>query len=823
MIVSCSKSGKLDLESADIRFMNPSSQVHINTSSYNFQFQMISNSQLIDAARSRMNLNLYEDASCDSSKWLVSLPVTVDGANGSITPSSGMLVDGKTYSIDVSIGNFYESKCSAPVTIDLQAPAALSFTFPTSYTIATQTQSLFSWTAGMDNGVSGLAATPYHVQLFSQAACGGSAVTTVETTDPQYTFTDLTQGTIYSVQISSFDKAGNQSATTCSSGTEVDTEIPGFQLSDSTSTPGYSRVLTSDVTITNDPTAAAWCFTTNTSFIPTACTDACPGGGGSSNGWYTSAPSTLTLAAGDGLKTYNLWICDSGGNLITHNVSTGAITLDQTLPGSFTVTGIGGGIDIYFDAYWTASVQPEVKWTTSTDAVNYTIQIVDGSNTVLCSQSELTVTDYTFTNCPALTDGQTYKVKITSYDTALNSTSAPDFTFTVDRMPPGSFSITGVTGGADVTADHWLGTSNPAVNYGSASNSTHYQIQVKDAGGGVVCTLGTKSDQTGLFDYNSEGGVSCFGLIDGLSYKAYVSAFDDGENETQASNNGYDFTVDTDPPALSLGSVPAFTDDSFITVSFTASDLASGMDVTECRIDGGAYAACSGSVSYIGLSSGTHQVDVKAMDLAGNSTIQSVTWNRYGYSWIASGFSGCTATQPTWQAGGWGSCSVAQPAYQYGGWGSCSVTCGGGTQTRTQTCPVVTGTQTQTVTCPVNTGTETQTVQCQRTDGAIVADTFCDAGTKPPTSEACTRGGGTDCFGTKPATSQSCSRGGGSDCSGAQSTVQSCNTQACTTWHLETPTWDPGVYCMGITNGASCSTPGFYCGAIDIGMIAHCY
>jgi hypothetical protein len=693
------------------------------------------------------------------------------------------------------------------------------------------------------------------------------------------------------------------------------------------------------------------------------------------------------------LKTYNLWICDGGGNLITHNVSTGAITLDQTLPGSFTVTGIGGGIDIYFDAYLTASVQPEVKWTTSTDAVNYTIQIVDDSDTVLCSQSELTVTDYTFTNCPALTDGQTYKVKITSYDTALNSTSAPDFPFTVDRMPPGSFSITGITGGADVTADHWLGTSNPAVNYGSASNSTHYQIQVKDAGGGVVCTLGTQSDQTGLFDYNSEGGVSCFGLIDGLSYKAYVSAFDDGENETQASNNGFDFQVDTTPPTLTWDTQPATpTADTFADFAFSASDALSGiaqvlcqldsgssgacvspynltglaegshtltvsaLDIagnattktytwyvdltkpllvidsqppaytnntsvsiafhatdasgisgftcstdggaaggctspfsltlpdglhsviiratdnagnydektvsftvdmtppvltltsvpadpsnsvtsgtvafsvsdanpvsTACQIDGGSFVSCLSPNTFTGLGSGSHTATIKATDAAGNTDTQSTTWMIYNYTWMTSGWGACSVGQPSWQTGGWGACSVGQPAYTYGGWGSCSASCGGGTQSRSQTCPVVWGTQTRTVICPVVSGTQTQTVTCQRNDGTTVSDSYCDAGTQPATSQSCSRGGGTDCVGGAPANSQSCSRGGGSDCSGAQATVQSCNTQACTTWHMEPATWDPGVYCMGITNGASCNMPGYYCGAIDVGMIAHCY
>ena len=760
--------------SADVRFMNPTDQIYTNATSYNFQFQMTSASKLINASTSKMNL--YEGAGCDSSHWVGTYPVSVAGSVASCTPLA-TLVDGKIYSANVTVDGLYQSKCSSSVVVDRQAPNVVSFTYPTGDLTAGQTQELFSWSAGVDNGLSGLATPAYRVQLFAQANCGGTAMSTVTSTDPQYTFTSLPTGT-YSAQVSVLDKAGNTSATVCSPNTTLDMNIPGFLLADATSSAGYSRVLTPTVTISNDASTASWCFTTDTTFVPSACTDACPSGGGSSNGWYTSRPSTLTLVAGDGLKTYNLWICNGSGTLISHNIATGAITLDQTPPGNFSVTGIAGGSDILFDAYLTSSTQPEIKWSASTDAINYTIQILDGSNAVMCSQSGVTVVDYTFTGCPAFTDGQTYKIRVTASDTALNTTTAPDFNFTVDRTPPGSFSITGITGGTDSTIDHWLGSSNPAVNYGSAAGSTHYKIEIQDSGGGVICTSGTKNDQSGIFDYNSESGVTCSGLANGQSYKAFVSAFDAGENETQAANNGYSFTIDTTPPSLTVDPVASPTDNP-VSVTFTANDAASGMNTIQCRLDGGAYSSCSSPAVYAGLTSGSHTVDVKAKDVAGNSNIQSVTWTIYGYTWLASGFGACSATQPAWVAGGFGACSAAQPAYTYGGWGSCSVTCGGGTQSRSQTCPVVGGTQTQTVTCPVNSGTQTQTVQCQRSDSVIVADTFCNAGTKPATSQSCTRGGGTDCSGTQPPSSQACTRGGGSDCNSAQATSQSCNTNPC--------------------------------------------
>lgn len=153
-----------------------------------------------------------------------------------------------------------------------------------------------------------------------------------------------------------------------------------------------------------------------------------------------------------------------------------------------------------------------------------------------------------------------------------------------------------------------------------------------------------------------------------------------------------------------------------------------------------------------------------------------------------------------------------------GGFGACSATCGGGTQTQSVVCKDSDGNTTNDSLCtgakPATTqtcnpqacvtyswsqggwgicsatcggGTQTQSVTCRDNNGNTVANSFC-AGTPPPST-------------------------------------QSCNTQACAkpTWHLETPTWDPGVYCMGIANGASCNTPGVYCGAVDADMIAHCY
>lgn len=94
----------------------------------------------------------------------------------------------------------------------------------------------------------------------------------------------------------------------------------------------------------------------------------------------------------------------------------------------------------------------------------------------------------------------------------------------------------------------------------------------------------------------------------------------------------------------------------------------------------------------------------------------------------------------SWSAGEFGSCS-AQPNWSSNAWSACSVTCGGGTQTRINSC--------------VNTqGTRARSVTCKGSDGKTVADSNCK-GAKPATSETCNK----DCTGlSQPATTMACNK-----------------------------------------------------------------
>ncbi|MBL7545437.1 MAG: hypothetical protein JNL11_16575 [Bdellovibrionaceae bacterium] len=80
--------------------------------------------------------------------------------------------------------------------------------------------------------------------------------------------------------------------------------------------------------------------------------------------------------------------------------------------------------------------------------------------------------------------------------------------------------------------------------------------------------------------------------------------------------------LDTQPPMISIITQPAAHSDSgTATFSFTATDALSGVHRFECQLDNAGYSTCSSPVTYTNLIEGTHDFDVKAYDVAGNSSI----------------------------------------------------------------------------------------------------------------------------------------------------------------------------------------------------------
>jgi hypothetical protein len=157
-------------------------------------------------------------------------------------------------------------------------------------------------------------------------------------------------------------------------------------------------------------------------------------------------------------------------------------------------------------------------------------------------------------------------------------------------------------------------------------------------------TFDFSSNEPGSFACRLDSGsfVACTtpktysGLADG-SHTFSVRATDTASN-TDATPASYTWTVDTTAPDTAIGPTtpPVNTSSSSATLDITATEPGSTF---ECRLDGGAYGACTTPASYSALADGVHTFDVRATDPAGNLDTSPAT-----YSWTIDNVSPATPT-----------------------------------------------------------------------------------------------------------------------------------------------------------------------------------
>ena len=124
---------------------------------------------------------------------------------------------------------------------------------------------------------------------------------------------------------------------------------------------------------------------------------------------------------------------------------------------------------------------------------------------------------------------------------------------------------------------------------------------------------------------SSDGSWSlhAFPALDEGSYVAHAEQAGTGGTGSSASRT---FTVDVTAPRTSIGLAPSGTTTSTdARFSFSSSEPGSSF---ECRLDGGAWEACSSPKAYSGLSSDSHSFEVRAIDAAGNAdpTAANTSW-----------------------------------------------------------------------------------------------------------------------------------------------------------------------------------------------------
>ncbi|MBI5311120.1 MAG: hypothetical protein HZB14_08900 [Actinobacteria bacterium] len=311
-----------------------------------------------------------------------------------------------------------------------------------------------------------------------------------------------------------------------------------------------------------------------------------PGAGGGGGKVYlqgSSVSCTTTTATGGANGT-------SSGGAAYGATAGGAGTTASTLTGMSTPTAT---LSAPANGSYVSTTTPTVSGTSTANATIYVY--VDGalSGTATADGSG----NWSYVS-PALSQaGHTVYVRpeylgLSGSNTATNS-------FTVDATAP-TVSISAPANGS-YTADN-----TPATAFSVTETNPNVTECRVDGGSWAACTSGS----------------SLAALTDG-SHTFDVRHTDDAGNVGSASST---FTVDTVNPVVSI-SAPAngsYTADNTPTITFSVTET--NQNTTECRVDGGSWAACTSGSSLAALADGSHTLDVRHTDDAGNVGTDSTTF-----------------------------------------------------------------------------------------------------------------------------------------------------------------------------------------------------
>jgi hypothetical protein len=159
-------------------------------------------------------------------------------------------------------------------------------------------------------------------------------------------------------------------------------------------------------------------------------------------------------------------------------------------------------------------------------------------------------------------------------------------------------------------------TASPAVT--TSSTSASFSFTSTEANSTFECKL-----DTGAFAACTSP-QSYSALIAG-SHTFQVQATDTVGN-TDPTPASFTWIIDTTAPDTTITASPAVTTSSTsASFSFTATEAGSTF---ECKLDAGAFAACTSPQSYSALAVGSHTFQVQATDPAGNTdpTPESYIW-----------------------------------------------------------------------------------------------------------------------------------------------------------------------------------------------------
>ena len=567
---------------------SPQSYSGLSDGSHTFQVRAIDSASNVDPTPASYTWTVDTTAPA--------APVVTTPANGSVTSNSSPLVSGTaepsstvtvyidgslvgTVPVDVS-GNWNSPTAAlsdGSHTVRAKATDAAGNTSPDS-----NTNTFTVDTVAPDTTITANPTNPTNSSnasfSFTGNDSGGSGVASFQCqldgggfsacTSPQ-NYAGLSDGN-HTFQVRTIDNAGNIDPTPASYTWTVDTTAPDTSI---TTTPSHP----------SNNSNPAFTFTGNDSGSGVASFECQVDGGG-----FSACTSGSTFGPlSDGSHTFNVRAIDNAGNT------------DAT-PASYTWVIDASTPDTTITATPTSS--------TNSSSASFTFTGSDtGGSGIASLQCQLDGGGFSACTSPqnysGLSDGS-HTFQVRAIDNAGNTDPSPaSYSWVVDTIAPDT---TIITTPSDPSND-----SNPAFTFTgsdpSGSGVASFECQV-DGGGFSACTSG-----------------SAFGPLSDGSHTFDVRAIDNAGN-TDATPASHTWVVDTTAPDTTITATPSDpSNDNTPTFDFNSPDTTATF---ECRIDSGAFSACTSPHTLASLSDGSHTFYVRAIDPAGNTdaTPASFTW-----------------------------------------------------------------------------------------------------------------------------------------------------------------------------------------------------
>jgi len=267
-----------------------------------------------------------------------------------------------------------------------------------------------------------------------------------------------------------------------------------------------------------------------------------------------------------------------------------SIKIDMTIP--TTSSGLAGtlGTNGWYKSTVTVTLTPSDSYS----GINYTKYRIDGGSWLTYSTA-LSVS----TNGP-------HTVDFNSSDLAGNSEMTKSINFKIDKTAPDT--VTGLSGTPELTG--WY-VADVTVTLTATDNV---------GGGGLNATFYRIGTSGSWLSYSSSLTVSS----DDISTVQFYSMDNASNNESMKSIT---VKIDKTSPILTINQTAGFkaTVD-YVVISWIGSDATSGISYFEISIDGGAFTSVDMGMShnFSGLADGTHNVTIKAIDVAGNEVSKTI-------------------------------------------------------------------------------------------------------------------------------------------------------------------------------------------------------